>query len=69
MPQSRPASLPALKRCLGMSPTQTPPPGPKPYAPDTKRSAPRRLMLFIIPLAILALAVLLLGMHFLSGTK
>ena len=52
-----------------MNPDQSPPPATKPYAADTKRSAPRRLMLFIVPLAIVALVVLLVGMHSLSGIK
>ncbi|MDX7951693.1 hypothetical protein P7D22_10990 [Lichenihabitans sp. Uapishka_5] len=41
----------------------------KPIATDTKQTAPRRLALWIVPLALVALAVLLLGVHFTGGIK
>ena len=38
-------------------------------ATDTKQEAPRRLLLWIVPLAVVAIGVLLLGIHFTGGIK
>jgi hypothetical protein len=41
----------------------------RPPRSDTNRTAPRRFLIVGIPLALLALVVLLVGMHFLGQTK
>ena len=47
----------------------TPPRDTKPYVSDSKQAAPRQLLLWVVPLAVVAVIVVLVGMHFLSGMK
>lgn len=51
-----------------MASTPVEPPDGKPYASDTKRTAPRRLLVFIVPLAVVALIVLVVAMKYIGHT-